>query len=335
MAEDATATAGVPVAGPILSGRIYDANGVALPGARVVVEGTGAQATTNLQGEFSVITPDASGDVTLLIDYLGRPSVTHVVPAADRGRPVSLTLPAASDVGGDIVVTGASLLDNTARALNQQRTADNTVTIISSDAIGRFPDPNIAEALQRAPGVGIERDQGEGRYINVRGAPSEWSAVSVDGIQIPSVDPNTRAVDLDTLPSDIVANLEVTKSLLPYQDADSIAGAVNITTRSPLRSPGLCADWHGGGQLQPIWGHRRIFSPAYAKAARRWAREATSVKLPQRDREGATIAHRQRNHLARRPQAPFSQRRPFICGDLCSVDRADAIARAQSQCFGR
>ncbi|WP_433909231.1 TonB-dependent receptor [Sphingomonas yabuuchiae] len=239
MAEDATVTAGVPVAGPILSGRIYDANGVALPGARVVVEGTGAQATTNLQGEFSVITPDAPGDVTLLIDYLGRPSVTHVVPAADRGRPVSLNLPAASDVGSDIVVTGASLLDNTARALNQQRTADNTVTIISSDAIGRFPDPNIAEALQRAPGVGIERDQGEGRYINVRGAPSEWSAVSVDGIQIPSVDPNTRAVDLDTLPSDIVANLEVTKSLLPYQDADSIAGAVNITTRSPFDRRGF------------------------------------------------------------------------------------------------
>ncbi|WP_206433252.1 TonB-dependent receptor plug domain-containing protein [Sphingomonas sp. S-NIH.Pt15_0812] len=58
----------------------------------------------------------------------------------------------------------------TPRALNQQRTADNTVTIVSADAIGRFPDPNIAEALQRAPGVGIERDQGEGRYINVRGA---------------------------------------------------------------------------------------------------------------------------------------------------------------------
>ena len=87
----------------------------------------------------------------------------------------------------DIVVVGASLVDNTARALNQQRTADNTITVISADAIGRFPDPNIAEALQRAPGVGIERDQGEGRYINVRGAPSEFSAISVDGIQIPAL----------------------------------------------------------------------------------------------------------------------------------------------------
>lgn len=234
-----SAPAGVILSGPVLSGRVYDANGTALPGARIAVEGTGAQATTNLQGEFSLVTPDETSDVTLLIDYLGRPPVTRVVSAAERGRPLSLTLPTAEGSRGEIVVTGASLLDNTARALNQQRTADNTITVISSDAIGRFPDPNIAEALQRAPGVGIERDQGEGRYINVRGAPSEWSAISVDGIQIPSVDPTTRAVDLDTLPSDIVANLEVTKSLLPYQDADSIAGAVNITTRSPFDRKGF------------------------------------------------------------------------------------------------
>ena len=283
-----TAPAGVTLSGPILSGRVYDANGTALPGARIVVEGTEAQTTTNLQGEFSLVTPDETSDVTLLIDYLGRPPVTRVVTAAERGRALSLTLPTAEAVRGEIVVTGASLLDNTARALNQQRTADNTVTIISSDAIGRFPDPNIAEALQRAPGVGIERDQGEGRYINVRGAPSEWSAVSVDGIQIPSVDPTTRAVDLDTLPSDIVANLEVTKSLLPYQDADSIAGAVNITTRSPFDRKGFAltgmagasynqfgkgSDYRGSAAVSDTFGPDRqfglLFSGSYSRTHRR------------------------------------------------------------------
>ncbi|WP_051272708.1 TonB-dependent receptor [Sphingomonas phyllosphaerae] len=244
-AADTTAPDAAPagtvaaVAGPSVSGHVYDATGAALPGARIVVEGTGAQATTDLQGGFTIATPDATSAVTLLIDYLGRPQATQGVTAAERVRDVEITLPAAGENSGDIVVRGASLFDNTARALNQQRTANNTITVISADAIGRFPDPNIAEALQRAPGVGIERDQGEGRYINVRGAPSEWSAISVDGIQIPSVDPTTRAVDLDTLPSDIVANLEVTKSLLPNQDADSIAGAVNITTRSAFDRKGF------------------------------------------------------------------------------------------------
>ncbi|MBL7537616.1 TonB-dependent receptor plug domain-containing protein, partial [Escherichia coli] len=80
---------------------------------------------------------------------------------------VDITVPRGAS--SDIVVTGASIVDNTARALNQQRQADNTVSIVSADAIGRFPDPNIAEALQRVSGIGIERDQGEGRYINIRG----------------------------------------------------------------------------------------------------------------------------------------------------------------------
>ena len=236
---DTPAADAAPVTGPSVSGRLYDATGAALPGARIVVEATGASATTNLQGEFTVAAPDAAGEVVLTIDYLGRPPATRTVGAAERGRAVSITLPAAGASDGDIVVTGASLLDNTARALNQQRQADNTVTILSADAIGRFPDPNIAEALQRAPGIAIERDQGEGRYINVRGAPAEFSAISVDGVEIASVDPTTRAVDLDTLPSDIVANIEVTKSLLPSQDADSISGAVNITTRSAFDRRGF------------------------------------------------------------------------------------------------
>ncbi|WP_294204718.1 carboxypeptidase-like regulatory domain-containing protein, partial [uncultured Sphingomonas sp.] len=83
MASDDAPTAAVPATGPILSGRLYDGTGVALPGARIVVEGTGAQATTNLQGEFSLVTPDETSDVTLLIDYLGRPPVTRVVTAAE------------------------------------------------------------------------------------------------------------------------------------------------------------------------------------------------------------------------------------------------------------
>ncbi|MCP3736155.1 TonB-dependent receptor [Sphingomonas sp. RP10(2022)] len=286
--SDAASPAAAAAPGASVSGRVYDATGVALPGARVVVEGTGAEATTNLQGEFTVAAPDAVGDVTLLIDYLGRLPATRTVTAAERGRAVSFTLPAAGASEGDIVVVGASLLDNTARALNQQRTADNTITVISADAIGRFPDPNIAEALQRAPGVGIERDQGEGRYINVRGAPSEFSAVSVDGIQIPSVDPTTRAVDLDTLPSDIVANIEVTKSLLPSQDADSISGAVNIATRSAFDRKGFAltgmagasynqfgkgSDYRGSAAVSDTFGPDRQFglllSGSYSKTHRR------------------------------------------------------------------
>ena len=304
--NDPTTTGNVtsPVAGPTVSGRVYDATGAALPGARIVVDGTGAEATTNLQGEFTVAAPTADGAVSLRVDYIGRDVLPVTITAAERGRPAIITLPAAGGAG-DIVVTGQSLLDNTARALNQMRQADNAVTILSSDAIGRFPDPNIAEALQRVAGVGIERDQGEGRYINVRGAPSEFSAVSVDGIQIPSVDPTTRAVDLDTLPSDIVGNIEVTKSLLPYQDADSISGAVNISTRSPFDRKGFALtgmagmsynqfgkgnDYRASGSVSDRFGANRqfgvLFSGSYSKTDRQpdnventWAQTAAGLRV--------------------------------------------------------
>lgn len=304
--DPGAASVTTPTAGPTVSGRVYDATGAALPGARIVVDATGAEASTDLQGNFTVAAPSVDGDVTLRIDYLGRDVVSYTVIGAERGRPAVITLPAAG-APGDIVVTGVSLLDNTARALNQQRQADNTVTVLSSDAIGRFPDPNIAEALQRAPGVGIERDQGEGRYVNLRGAPAEFSAVSVDGVQIASVDPTTRAVDLDTLPSDIVSNIEVSKSLLPDQDADSVAGAINISTRSPFDRKGFAltgmagasynqfgdtSDYRASGSVSNVFAGRTIgllVSGSYSRTHRRpdnvenvWAPVGTGANPPLR-----------------------------------------------------
>ncbi|MES2339057.1 MAG: TonB-dependent receptor [Pseudomonadota bacterium] len=251
LAADPVTANAEPVAGPTVSGHVFDASGAALAGVRVIVDRTGAQATSDRDGSFTVPVP-ADGDVVLTFDYLGRPRQTRAVTFADRATAIEVTLDQ-GESAGDVIVIG-SLLDTTARALNQQRQADNTTTVLSADGIGRFPDPNIAEALQRAPGIGIERDQGEGRYVNVRGAPAEFSAVSVDGVQIASVDPTTRAVDLDTLPSDIVANLEVSKSLLPDQDADSVAGAINISTRSPFDRKGMAITAMAGGSYNQFGG---------------------------------------------------------------------------------
>jgi len=153
----------------------------------------------------------------------------------------------------ELVITGP-IVDAAARALVQQRVSDATINVVAADSIGRFPDPNIAEALQRVPGIGVERDQGEGRYINIRGAPSEFTAISVDGVSLTSPDPSTRAVDLDTIPSDIVAQLEISKTLRPDQDADSIAGAVNIVTRSPFDQPRLRMNAAGGMSYNEFGG---------------------------------------------------------------------------------
>ncbi|CAN5161316.1 TonB-dependent receptor [soil metagenome] len=252
----APVSAEAPAAGETLNGRVTDFNGTGLPGAEVVVRETGRRAVTDTQGAFALSGLEA-GSQTLEVRYLGLPNLTQTVTIAP-GAPTSIQIalgaadPSAVQVE-DIVVTGV-ITDGIARSLNQQRNATGTLNILSADAIGRYPDPNVAESLQRVQGIAIQRDQGEGRYINVRGAPAAFTAVSVDGVAIPAVSPTTRAVDLDTLPSDIVSTVEVSKTLSPSQDADSIAGAVDIKTRSPFDRRRLAISGYAGGSYNDYGG---------------------------------------------------------------------------------
>ena len=77
-------------------------------------------------------------------------------------------------------VTITSIRDSAAAAVEQQKNADGVTNVVAGDTVGKLPDSNIAEALQRVSGISIQRDQGEGRYINVRGAPSEFTNITVN-----------------------------------------------------------------------------------------------------------------------------------------------------------
>ncbi|WP_288759563.1 TonB-dependent receptor plug domain-containing protein, partial [uncultured Brevundimonas sp.] len=250
-AEATAAAVSAAIAGEVVHGRVVNGAGEPLPGAEVRVRGSGQRAVTDTQGEFNLVLP--TGQAVLDVNYIGLPSTSQPLTVAAGGVDLSIVLGGTATDLADVVVTGL-ISDGVARSLNQQKNADGTLNVLSADAIGRYPDPNVAESLQRVPGIAIQRDQGEGRYINVRGAPSAFTAVSVDGVQVPAVDPGTRAVDLDTLPSDIVSNVEVSKTLLPSQDADSIAGAVNIKTRSPFDRRRLVLNGYGGGSYNDYGG---------------------------------------------------------------------------------
>ena len=124
------------------------------------------------------------------------------------------------------------------RALAAQQKADHIVSVVSSDDIGGLPDKNAAEALARLPGVAVQRDQGEGRYIVVRGMGPDYNGVTINGALVPSPESGRRAVALDVLPAGLVRSLEVSKTLTPDQDANSLGGTVEVKSLSAFDLPG-------------------------------------------------------------------------------------------------
>ena len=123
-------------------------------------------------------------------------------------------------------------------AIAAQEQADNIVSVISSDDIGGLPDKNAAEALARLPGVSVQRDQGEGRYVSVRGLGPDLNSVTINGALVPSPESGRRAVALDVLPAGLIRSLAVNKTLTPDQDANSLGGTVEVKTLSAFDLPG-------------------------------------------------------------------------------------------------
>lgn len=139
----------------------------------------------------------------------------------------------------EIVVTGG-FANSLARALADKRKAANVVDGISAEDIGKFPSNNIAEALQRVPGVAITRDRGEGLFIRVRGLGPNFQIVTLNG-RSAAVNENMRdsgqsgrQFRFDTLPSELVAGVEIGKTPLASLDEGAIGGVVDIKTFRPL-----------------------------------------------------------------------------------------------------
>ncbi len=119
------------------------------------------------------------------------------------------------------------------QALEQQRSANGIVSVLNLDLPGRFPDLNPAEALQRLPGIVVERSQGEGRFVHIRGADPSFTTVQVNGEQIVTPEANHRFLQFDLLPIDQLKSVEVWKTNRPDQDGDAIGGSINMLTRKP------------------------------------------------------------------------------------------------------
>ena len=130
----------------------------------------------------------------------------------------------------EVVVTGSrGTLES---AIDKEEASDNLISVVDSDALGSFADSTGADAISRLSGISVENDQGEGRYVTVRGLSSDLNSVSVNGASMVAPE-NGRSVIMDGIPTELLDSIEVAKTLTPEMDADSIGGRISFNTKRP------------------------------------------------------------------------------------------------------
>ncbi|MEH6566718.1 MAG: TonB-dependent receptor [Halopseudomonas sp.] len=169
-------------------------------------------------------------------------SVTHsLFRAGFRCSALALSIATASYAAAQSQPEVVNVIGQAAQmqqALQEQRLSDSVESVVHADAIGQLPDDNAAEALQRVPGVSVERDQGEGRFVRVRGLGADLNSVTINGTLVPAPESDRRAVAMDVLPSELIQSLSVVKTLTPDMDANSLGGTVEVESLSGFDHPG-------------------------------------------------------------------------------------------------
>ncbi|WP_299521141.1 TonB-dependent receptor [Winogradskyella sp.] len=222
-------------------------NGSLLPGASVFIKALNIGGVSDFDGRFSV-TAIPVGNHQLQVSYLGyiTKTIEIIVKEDDNLSLGSIMLEPSLNQLGEVIVTAS--IEGQQKAYNQQRNADNIKTIVSADLVNQFPDINVGEALQRVAGVNIERNNGEGANIRLRGTPRNYTTVTIDGAQLPTTDSGgNRTESLDLIPAELLSSMEITKALLPENDGDAIGGTVNLITPTARSSKGRIKGTVAGG----------------------------------------------------------------------------------------
>jgi TonB-dependent receptor len=133
----------------------------------------------------------------------------------------------------EIVTTG--IRGSLKRAMDIKRSETGVVDAISAEDIGKFPDANLAESLQRITGVSIDRQRGEGSQVTVRGFGPEYNLVTINGRQMPTHSGTSRSFDFADLASEGVAGVQIYKTGQADVPSGGVGSTINISTPEPLK----------------------------------------------------------------------------------------------------
>jgi len=237
-----------------LSGFVVDAQGRALQGAKVVADPGGSSATSDAQGQFT-LNGLSAGDYDVTVSYAGfAPFTKKVTVMTGQSARLDASLSVASSKQDVQVYAGRE--GGEIESINRTFNADNIINVLPADVIKSLPNANVADAIGRLPSVTLERDEGEGKYVQVRGTEPRLTNVTIDGVNIASAE-TVRQIKLDIIPADLVESVQINKTLQANMPGDGIGGSVDLRTKSAGDRPTIALESTGG--YTPIIGGRTAY----------------------------------------------------------------------------
>lgn len=214
----------------IISGQVTDTERHTLPGATIQIESLHTGVTADINGFYKLpnIKP---GTYTLKVSYVGYNPIYKKVSVTNSNKVIVTDIVMSEGLElQEVSVKGA--FAGQRKALQMQKSAMGVTNVVSADQIGKFPDSNIGDALKRINGINVQYDQGEARFGQVRGTSADLTSVTVNGNRLPSAEGDTRNVQLDLIPADMVQTIEVSKVVTSDMDGDAIGGSINLVTKN-------------------------------------------------------------------------------------------------------
>lgn len=210
-----------------------------LPGANISIINSDAKTSSSLEGEFSLLSPKL-GEIMVKVEYIGYETqlfpITIKEGTNDLGyitiSPDNKKKHEKENNIEQVIIQKANALTQ-AKAYEIKKNNNAIMEVIAADAIGKLPDRNAAEAVQRVQGVAVARYHGEADQATVRGTPFAWTSTLFNGNRLPSANVlGNRSFVLDVVPSELIQYVQVSKAVTPDMDGDAIGGSINLITRT-------------------------------------------------------------------------------------------------------
>ncbi|WP_415327276.1 TonB-dependent receptor [Chryseobacterium sp. MMS23-Vi53] len=236
-----------------IKGTVVGKTNGALPGANISIVDANAKTVSSLDGDFNILSPKL-GEINIKVEYIGYETKIFPITIKEGTNDLGyITIAPEEKKSKDkvkdieqVVISRPNVLTQ-AKAYEIKKNNNAIMEVIAADAIGKLPDRNAAEAVQRVQGVAVARYHGEADQATVRGTPFAWTSALFNGNRLPSANVlGNRSFVLDVIPSELIQFVQVSKAVTPDMDGDAIGGSINFITRTAPAKKTLSVSGAGG-----------------------------------------------------------------------------------------